>query len=400
MPYKLNTKKPHLFCLILLISFPSAVTVLISPALPVMSTFFHVPGRYTEQLITVFLMGYALGQLFYSPLANRYGRKMAIYLGMLLYLISCLVCLAGIYQHSLGVVFIGRFLMALGSCVGMIISFTLINDFYYPQQARVITSYTVLAYSFMPALAVTLGGFITTHFSWVGCFYFYVVYGIVIFWVSLYLPETLQRKKLDALKIKSLLCSYYNAFRSWRLMLFSLIYGLMAAFVYIIAGAAPFIAITEIGLTPADYGMLMLIPYSGQLIGSLLSGYLSERLSGYQVMLLGYAMTIFGSVALFFFFLFAWVSMVSLIFPLFFVLMGLPMTYSTVTIMALLVHEDKASASAIMSFTTISMTLIAMLVLALLPSKNVMMMPLLFIVLLAVAVVAFWHAKNRFPGDI
>ncbi|WP_251365908.1 hypothetical protein [Coxiella-like endosymbiont of Rhipicephalus sanguineus] len=57
----------------------------------------------------------------------------------------------------------------------MIISFTIINDFYFSEQARPLVSYTVLAYAFMTVFDIKLGSFITTHISWVGCFYFYLI---------------------------------------------------------------------------------------------------------------------------------------------------------------------------------------------------------------------------------
>ena len=396
MQYRLDTKKPHLLCLILLIGFPSVAAVLISPALPAMRHFFNVSNGYTQQLITIFVVGYALGQLIYSPVANRFGRKIATYLGMSLYLLSCLVCLAGIYLHQIEIVFFGRFLMALGSSVGMVISFTIINDFYYPEQARPIVSYSILSYAFMPALAIALGGLITTHFHWIYCFYFYFIYGIVVLVISTRLPETLQQKNPRALNLKPLLHSFYHAFSAWRLVLFSIIFGLMSAFVYIIASGGPFIGIDEIGLTPANYGMLLLIPYCGQFIGALSAGRLSKQLSAYQVMGLGYSSIIVGSLFMFICFACHWVNAFSLMAPIFFIMMGLPMTYSSASVMALVDYEDKATGSAIMGFITLSITLAAIFILTLLPSKVPLMMPSLFIVILIMAVTAYFYAKNRF----
>jgi len=396
MQYSLNIKKPPLLCLILLISFPSVSTVLISPALPAISDYFHVSNGYTQQLITIFIIGYALGQLIYSPFANRFGRKIAIYLGISLYLLSCLICLIGIYSYNLQIILIGRLLMALGSSVGMIISFTIIHDFYPPDKARPIVGYTVLAYAFMPAAAITLGGYITTHLSWIYCFYFYLLYGIVILITSTYLPETLQNKNIHALKIKALLLSYYNAFSTRRLMLFALIYGLMAAFIYIIASAAPFIGIDEIGLTPAHYGALLLIPYSGQFIGALLAGRISETLSAYQVMFIGYFCIAFGVISMFICFLLHWVNAFSLIVPMVFIMIGLPMNYSSASVMALVGYEDKATGSAIMSFITMSVALAATFILTVLPNENPLVMPSLFIAVLILAMFTFWHAAKSF----
>lgn len=170
----------------------------------------------------------------------------------------------------------------------------------------------------------------------------------------------------------------------------------MSAFVYIAASGAPFIGIEEIGLTPAHYGLLLLIPYGGQFIGTLSAGKISQRLSAYQVMALGYSSTIFGSLLMFVCFLFHWINVFSLMVPIFFIMMGLPMTYGSVTVMALVGYEDKATGSAIMSFVTMSVTLVVIFILTTLPAWDPLIMPLLFIAVLIFAIVAFWHAQNRY----
>ena len=109
MTYRLNTKKPHIISLILFISFPSVAAVLISPALPVIAQFYEISVNNSQQLITIFLIGYVIGQLVYSPFANRYGRKPASYIGIAIYLVSCMLCLFAIYIQNFEVLLIGRF---------------------------------------------------------------------------------------------------------------------------------------------------------------------------------------------------------------------------------------------------------------------------------------------------
>ncbi|MEM1244609.1 MAG: MFS transporter [Pseudomonadota bacterium] len=396
MHYKLNSKKPQLLFLILLISFPSVAAVLITPALPHIGDFFRVSNSYVQQLVTIFVVGYAVGQLLYSPFANRWGRKPAIYIGLSLYLLSCLVCLLGIYLHDLQLVICGRLFMALGSSVGMIISFTIINDFYSPQKARSMVGYTVLAYAFMPALAIFIGGIITSHLSWIDCFYFYFFYGLVIFIISIFLPETLKEKNVNALKINDLIRDYRSAFSTWRIILFSLIYGLMTSFIYVLASGGPFIGIDTIGLSPALYGMWLIIPYCGQFIGSITAGKLTKQLSVYQLMALGYGSTIIGSVFMFISFLSGWVTTFSFMFAIFFIMLGLPMVYSSSSVMALFDYQDKATGSAVMTFITMSITLMATFIFTLLPNDDPIMMPGLFVVTLVVATLAFIVAKYQF----
>lgn len=396
MKYRLNAKKPPLFYLILLISFPSAAAVLLSPALPAISSYFQISAGSAQQLITVFMIGYALGQLIYSPFANRFGRKIAIRLGISLYLLSCVICLVGIYHHSIEILFLGRFLMALGSSVGMIVSFTIINDFYYPEQARSITSYTVLAYAFVPAIAIALGGAITTYISWIGCFYFYLIYGLFIWGFLPLMPETLQAKNPRALEFSSMIRSYSKAFSSKRLVLFAAIYGLMGAYVYIIASGGPFIGIKKIGWTPALYGYLLLIPYTGQLLGALISGYANKRLSAYTVMTMGYSFTAFGSVSLFICFLFRWINFASFLIPIFFIMMGLPKLYSNSVVMGLHGFKDKSTGSAVFSFIAMFVILLVNFIYGILPNSRYLMMPSIFLVILTLVFGVFHYVRTRY----
>lgn len=386
----LNSSKPPLICLILLISLPSVATVLISPALPPIASFFHITDAYAQQLITLAVVGYAFGQLLYSPLANRFGRKSAICVGMVLYLLSCLVCLFAIHAYFFRLLLFARFFMVLGASAGMVITFTIINDYYRPQEARSVVAYTVLAYAFMPAVAIVVGGFITTHFSWIDCFYVYLFYGVFVLLMCLFLPETLQVPDKHALKINKLLFSYFKAFSSTRLMLFSCIYGLMSAYIYIIASGAPFIGVDTIGLSSAQYGFLLIIPYSGQFLGALIAGRISRHKSTYAVMVLGYASVTLGCLLMLFAFLLGWVSVVSLMGPIFFIMMGLPITYSSTTVLALLDYKDKATGSAVMSFMTMGIVLVVILIFSLFPISNPIIMPISFIIVLILAIVAFY----------
>src|SRR3990167_4543661 len=91
------------FTLLLMISFASVNAVMFTPALPDIANFFDITHDSAQLTISWFLIGYALGQLLYGPLANRFCRKPAIYGGISLQIISSFICvLAGIiHQYPL-----------------------------------------------------------------------------------------------------------------------------------------------------------------------------------------------------------------------------------------------------------------------------------------------------------
>lgn len=394
--YRLNTHKPHLAWLMLLISFPSVATVLITPALPQIAHFFTISNSMAQQTITLFIVGYAFGPLLYPPIANRFGRKHAIYAGLVLYFVSCLVCITAIWTHAFVLLLIGRLFMALGASAGMVITFTIINDFYHVEQARPITSYTMLAYSFMPALAIAMGGAITSHLSWIDCFYALFLYGFVILCTSMRLPETLSDRDHHALKIKRIAQKYAKGFRSGRIVLFGAIYGLMSSFIYIIASGAPFIGIKTIGLSPATYGLLFLIPYCGQFIGSFSAGKLNRRFSAYRVLSTGFVSVIIGTLVMLIGFSLGYVNTPVLIMSIFLMMLGLPITYSNTTVMAVSHCDDKATASAILSFTNMGITLLATLIFTLLPIAHAVIMPICFTIILVFASIFVMCAYRRY----
>ena len=88
--YKLDTKEPHIIALIVLSAFASMGALVMTPALPQISKYFAISIQQTQLTVTSFLFGYAVGQLIYGPIANRFGRKKALYIGIVIATIGSL----------------------------------------------------------------------------------------------------------------------------------------------------------------------------------------------------------------------------------------------------------------------------------------------------------------------
>src|SRR5690606_17410179 len=115
-------KKPSFTTLVLLISFATVNAVLFTPELPQLAELFKVSKDSAEQTVAWFLLGYAIGQLVYGPIANRLGRKPALYLGVGLQILSSLLCVLAGYLQNWSLLLVARFLLALGSGVGLMMT--------------------------------------------------------------------------------------------------------------------------------------------------------------------------------------------------------------------------------------------------------------------------------------
>jgi DHA1 family bicyclomycin/chloramphenicol resistance-like MFS transporter len=158
-----NKSEPAFFTLLLLISFASVNAVLFTPALPNIANFFLISSAKAQQTITWFLIGYTLGQLVYGPIANRFGRKPALYVGISLQIISSLLCACAGPLNVFSLLVLGRFMSALGAGVGLKMTFTIVSECYEPKIASQKTAYLMLAFAITPGLGIALGGILNTY---------------------------------------------------------------------------------------------------------------------------------------------------------------------------------------------------------------------------------------------
>ena len=270
-------KEPPLIILLLLLCFPSIAAVLFTPALPEISRTMGISSSEAQLTMTVFLVGYALGNLPWGPISNRFGRKPAIYMGIALTIVGCLLVVFAGTLPLFGLFLTGRFLMALGSSVGMKIAFTMIGDVYQHQRAAQKMAYTMLAFAIGPSLSMVLGGFLTEQLGWQSCFYFLACYSALLGLLALFLPETCLRLDPRALNLAQIKEGYAKKLKNKKLVYSALLMGCGTSFVYVFATMAPFVGIDFIGLKPETYGLLNFIPPVGMIIGSLISRTLAGK---------------------------------------------------------------------------------------------------------------------------
>lgn len=375
-----SARDPPLFILLLLVSFASVFAVLFTPALPAIALSMGVSDSTAQMTMTAFLVGYALGFLPYGPIANRYGRKPALYLGASLAIFGALLAIvAGAIQAFWLLVF-SRFLMALGSCVGMKIAYTMVADSCTPEQTTKRMARFVLAFAICPGLSVAIGGLLTQYFGWESCFYFLVAYGLLLLILARSLPETLRQRDLAALVPSRIAAAYLASLKNRQLVAAALLMGCGSAIIYLFASEAPFIGMEKIGLSPKNYGLLNFIPLLGMVGGSFLSHSLSGKRDLYQVILIGLLFALVPMMAMLLLFALGILTPWSLFLPMPFLYFGETLAFSNVSALAMSRATDKSNASAILNCINMSIAVSALLIFEMLPDHHpVYMMPVVFL---------------------
>lgn len=378
--YMSTQSKLPFFTLILLISFASVNAVLFTPALPNIANYFSISSDIAQHTITWFLIGYAIGQLLYGPIANRFGRKPALYVGIILQILSSFICVASGIFHDYFFLVLGRFFLALGSGVGLKMTFTLVNECYEPKIASQKISYVMLAFSITPGLSVALGGFLNEHYGWISCFYASALYGFILLLLITRLPETQKVLDLNALKLNHLIESYVSQFKNIKLISGGLLMGSSTSFVYLFAAIAPFIAINFFKMTSEQYGLANLLPPIGLILGSLASAQLIKKYSLQKLIHFGIYITGIGILLMLTGFLIHVGAIFSLFLPMIVIYFGLCFILANASSLAMSNTLDKAHGSAVMNFLNMGFTTLMVISLGFF-SMNTLLLPSMYIVL-------------------
>ncbi len=157
------------------------------PALPTIARDLHATQGQAEVSMTTFFLGLMLGQPFYGPLSDRFGRKPPLVGGMMLFVLSSIACSLA---TAAPVLIAGRFLQGLGSGSAIAISAATIRDRYTGHQAARLLALRVMVLGLSPILSPVLGAALISVVSWRFIFWFAAAYGLLASALLLLIPET------------------------------------------------------------------------------------------------------------------------------------------------------------------------------------------------------------------
>jgi DHA1 family bicyclomycin/chloramphenicol resistance-like MFS transporter len=159
------------------------------PAFPDVAEDLGVSVVTVPLTLTAAMLGLGLGQVFYGPLSDRFGRKKPLLAGLLLFTVASLACAwAPSFEVLLGM----RFLQSLGGSAGVVIGRAIVRDLYRGRELARALSIVVMVFALAPVMAPTLGALLLQLGSWRWLFVFLAAFGLACIAASFLLPETLE----------------------------------------------------------------------------------------------------------------------------------------------------------------------------------------------------------------
>jgi len=349
MQYKTNTPPPHLFVLIIIISFAAMCSIFVSPTLPAIANQFKIQNNEVQNIATYFVIGYLLGQLIYAPLIKGFGVKKALNFGVVICFIGTIACYLSYFFNTFELLKYGRLITGVGSGVGFVTIYSTINNIYYEADARKITSYTSLSFVLVPGIAMVLSGVIVTHIGWQYCFLFLSLWSYFIYALGKNLPETMPTAKLEKINMKSLLTNYYQVM-SKKILVYGLMYGVAASAFYIYVATGPLIIISNLNKSAEYYATSNLIVIFGYVLGGIYSIRTSHKESAHSI-LLGCVIMSISSVVLSIAHQLNYFNTPILFFIIFAAIyFSVPMLFSNISVLLLSNSTEKSTVSSILGF--------------------------------------------------
>jgi MFS transporter, DHA1 family, multidrug resistance protein len=203
------------------------------PSLPAIAQDFRAGPAQTQLTLSVFLLGFAVGQFVYGPVSDKTGRRPVLLFGLGLFLLATLACAAA---ASIEALIAARFVQALGASGPIVLGRAMVRDLYDGARAGRELSRMGSIMGLVPAIAPILGGVLHEVFGWRSTFMASVLFGgALAAVVATRLPETIRAKSAAPLSFTAILRGFGTLLRhpSYRVYvgLSALAYGGLFAFI-------------------------------------------------------------------------------------------------------------------------------------------------------------------------
>ncbi len=252
------------------------------PALPIAAREFGAGIGEAQLTLSAYIIGLSVGQLTYGPVADRYGRRPVLFIGMAVY---CLASLAAMAAPTIHVLVAIRFLQALGGCTGLVLGRAIVRDLSTGSDTARRLSLMNLMVMAGPGLSPLLGSLLTDLTGWRSIFAALSLLGLgnfVLIWRLL--PETGGTGSHD---FRSILRSYGHLVRSRQFLGYAIGGSCATTSVYAFVSAAPFIFVEQLHRPHQEVGVYLMVNIVGAWLGSLVANRLIGRFPAERLMTAG-----------------------------------------------------------------------------------------------------------------
>ncbi len=367
------------------------------PTFPELTEALSTTPTMVQLTLTLNLVAYALATLVHGLLADRYGRQRVLSAGLVTFLAASLVCMLA---PTISWLLAGRVGQGLAASTGTVLTALILRELFDDERAQRWLSVMAIAVGFGPAVAPLVGAVVADSFGWRANFgLLAALAGIGFIAVLRFVPETRPRGQ-SVPSAGTVVRRYAAVFRNGLFQRYQLLNALSLAALFAFVTAAPFVFIGTFGLTPTRYAMLHGALVMLYIIAAITNGVLAGRVEPIRMIQLA---LVIGSVGIGTLIVGAVLfdpSLVTVLLGMAFcaVAMGLLMANAWLLLLNAVAPSERATASALSSFSQMLIAAVASLAVAMLPAGSLWAMSLVVSLCLAGCLCAYAFLGRRSSG--
>lgn len=278
------TRRQH-FVIILILGTLSTISPfsidMYLPGFPAIANDLHTSISQVQLSLTAYLIGISVGQLLYGPLLDRFGRKLPLYAGLIIYVLASVGCAL---STSIETLIAMRLLQALGGCVGLVAAQALVRDLFPVSQIAQVFSLLTLVVAVSPMIAPTVGGYATVAFGWHSIFVILaIITALILVGIYFVLPDGRQPDASLSLRPQAVLSSFFTVLKQPQFLTYALVGGIAtsAPFAYLAGSSDVFMNIYHV--SAQEYGWIFAFLAIAIIAPTQLNRFLLKRFTNEQI---------------------------------------------------------------------------------------------------------------------
>jgi len=386
------------FLALLLVTLGQFAIDIYLPSLPSMVADLGATKSAVQQTLTFFLISFALSQLIYGPLSDRYGRRIILLLGLLIFIIGAVgACLA----RSIEFLILMRLVQGLGIGAANVLCRAILRDLYHggPELAKKVTFLGIL-WVISPVIAPVLGGYIEEFWGWRANFVFLAIFVFLVWvWAFFFLPETKDQSQRQSIHPTVIGKNYLHLFSSRPFIGYVFadlfIYGVLSSF-YVVG---PFLLQKVLGLSPVVFGWMMLVISGGYLLGSSINIRLVHHLHQTVVIKIGLAWILIVSLGMVILAMSGIFNLTTVVLSICLLFIGIAFIFTNCIGLSLSIFPHLAgSASAVWGFLAYLGGTLATSIMSYSPAQTALPLSIAFLIQSLLAFLVLWWGMPKKPS--
>ena len=282
--------------LTMLLGLQPITTDLYLPTLPVLAAHFGALPSALQLTMSVMVLSFGIGQLVWGPVADRFGRRPVLLLGLSVYLAASIgAALAGTIEWLVAM----RGLQGATLAASVVCGRAMVRDLYDPRQGAQVMARGLTGLGLTALLSPPLGGLVTALWGWHAAFAAIAVLGgTTLLFIALRLPETQPQHNPEALRPGPLLRTWATMPRNRTFAGYAGLSACTYAGLMLFLVGSSFLMKRLLGLTPLQYGLALMSVSVAYILGTVLCRRALPRFGMAAVARCGAALALLGGAAM------------------------------------------------------------------------------------------------------